>query len=68
MVFRTSVVGAPPSVGVAGTPYGSTAESILGMFDRIRNSTPEPDGYVSPPSDLARNVKHYLYGFPEDDN
>ena len=68
MVFGTSVVGAPPSVGVAAAPYRSTAESILGMFDRIRNSKPEPDGYVSPPSDLAKNLKHYLYGFPKEDN
>ena len=68
IVFRTSVVGAPPSVAVTATPYRSTADSILEMFDGIRKPTPEPDGYVSPPSDLAKNLKHYLYGFPKEDN
>ena len=66
MVFRTSVIGAPPSVGVTATPYRSTADSILEMFDDIRKSTPAPDGYAPPPSDLAKNLKHYLYGSPKE--
>ena len=65
IISRTPAVALPAFTD--GEPvYGSTAESILGMFDRIRNSTPEPDGYVPPPSDLAKNLKHYLYGFPKE--
>ncbi len=40
-------------------------ESLLEMFERLRNSTP-PDVWDDLPADLAANKKHYLYGSPKE--
>ena len=40
-------------------------ESILDMFERIRNSVP-PETWDGLPTDLAKNKKHYLYGHPKE--
>lgn len=44
---------------------GNSPESMLDMFERLRMSVP-PDTWDNLPADLARNKKHYLYGFPKD--
>ena len=50
-----------------GALYPSTARSLSEMFERIRKDNPEPEGYVPPPPDAAKNYKHYLYGFPKEE-
>ena len=40
------------------------SESILEMFERLRNSVP-PGAWDNLPTDLAKNYKHYLYGHPK---
>ena len=40
-------------------------ESILQLFERLRNSVP-PDAWADLPTDLAKNKKHYLYGHPKE--
>ena len=44
---------------------GKHRESILQMFERLRNSVP-PDTWNDLPADLTTNKKHYLYGFPKE--
>lgn len=56
------------STGDIPSSSGNAGASILEMFDRIRRDHPEPDGYVPPPSDLAKNYKHYFYGFPKEED
>ncbi len=53
-----SVEDAPPQV--------NGKESILEMFDRLRESVP-PDTWDNLPTDLAKNKKHYLYGHPKEE-
>ena len=45
--------------------YDST--SVLRIFDEIHKSTPE-SAWVNMPTDGARNYKHYLYGFPKEED
>lgn len=40
--------------------------SILRIFDEIHKSTPE-SAWENLPTDGARNYKHYLYGFPKEE-
>ena len=40
--------------------------SVLRIFDRIHKSTPE-SAWADMPTDGARNYKHYLYGFPKEE-
>ena len=47
----------------SGTSLGG--ESILAMVERIRRSAPT-DIWTNLPTDGARNVDHYLYGWPKD--
>ena len=44
---------------------GNNPESMLDMFERLRKSVPH-DAWDNLPSDLAKNKKHYLYGFPKE--
>ena len=46
------------------TPPAKGKESILEMFERLRNSVP-PDSWDNMPTDGAKNYKHYLYGHPK---
>lgn len=46
------------------TPPAEPKESILEMFERLRNSVP-PDSWDNMPTDGAKNYKHYLYGHPK---
>lgn len=46
-------------------PSGNGPESILQLFERLRNSVP-PDAWDDVPTDLAKNKKHYLYGHPKE--
>ncbi len=43
------------------------AESILEMFERLRKSIPL-EAWDVPPTDGAKNYKHYLYGHPKVDD
>ena len=53
-------------VSVEEASYEAKAsETILEMFERLRNSVP-PDTWDVLPSDLVRNKKHYLYGHPKE--
>ena len=46
-------------------PQANGKESILEMFERLRNSVP-PDTWDNLPTDLVKNKKHYLYGHPKE--
>ena len=48
----------------AATPQANGTESVLEMFERLRNSVP-PDIWDNMPTDGAKNYKHYLYGHPK---
>ena len=48
-------------------PQAKGGETILEMFERLRNSVP-PDTWDDLPTDLAKNKKHYLYGHPKEDD
>ncbi len=45
-------------------PQANGKESILEMFERLRNSVPS-DTWDNMPADGAKNYKHYLYGHPK---
>ena len=47
-------------------PFDETAQSILELFDEIHRSMPE-NAFDDFPTDGARNYKHYLYGWPKED-
>lgn len=49
------------------TSSGNTGQALLEMFDRISKAHPEPEEYIPPPADGAKNYKHYLYGFPKEE-
>ena len=46
-------------------PRANGKESILEMFERLRESVP-PDTWDDLPTDLVKNKKHYLYGHPKE--
>ena len=46
-------------------PQNNGKESILEMFERLRNSVPS-DTWDDLPTDLVKNKKHYLYGHPKE--
>ena len=48
------------------TPQAKGKESILEMFERLRESVPA-DTWDNLPTDLVKNKKHYLYGHPKED-
>ena len=53
-------------VSIEDTPQPSlNGESILDLFERLRNSVP-PDTWDELPADLVKNKKHYLYGHPKE--
>ena len=45
-------------------PSGNNPESMLDMFERLRFMP--RDAWDDLPSDLAKNKKHHLYGFPKE--
>ena len=47
--------------------FSNAGDSLLKLFEKIRKEHPEPEGYEPPPSDFAKNHKHYLYGFPKEE-
>ena len=51
----------PPATGTEG------GESILEMFQRLRESVP-PDAWDNMPTDFSKNKKHYLYGHPKEED
>ena len=57
--------GEEVTVSIEGAqPPGGAHESLVEMFDRLRNSVP-PEAWDEMPTDGARNYKHYLYGHPK---
>ena len=48
-------------------PDNSAGSSILRMVERLHKMYPDVVGDDSTPTDLAKNFKHYLYGFPKED-
>ena len=56
-----------PSPEAHEAPAVDVGQSILDMFDELHRSAPEGalDGL---PADGARNYKHYLYGFPKEED
>lgn len=56
---RLSIEGSQPS--------SAPRESLVEMFDRLRESVP-PDAWDDMPADLVRNKKHYLYGHPREED
>ena len=48
------------------TSQNRRSESVLDMLERLRKSAPREtwDGF---PTDGAKNLKHYLYGHPKED-
>ena len=46
-------------------PQANGKESILEMFERLRESVP-PDTWDNLPTELVKNKKHYLYGHPRE--
>ncbi|MDE2785886.1 MAG: antitoxin family protein [Chloroflexota bacterium] len=59
----TEPVEPPP---VEPTP-GNAGQSILDMFDEIHRSIPE-GAFDDLPTDLSVNLKHYLYGWPKEED
>ena len=47
-------------------PQANGKETILEMFERLRNSVP-PDAWDNLPTDFVKNKKHYLYGHPKEE-
>ena len=47
-------------------PQANGKESVLEMFERLRNSVP-PDTWDGLPTDGAKNIDHYLYGAPKEE-
>ncbi len=64
-----SVEDAPVEVAEAEPAAKGTegGESILEMFERLRNSVP-PGAWDNMPRDGAKNYKHYLYGHPKEED
>ena len=46
---------------------GNAGQSILEMFDEIHRSMPE-GAFDELPTDLSANLKHYLYGWPKEED
>ena len=46
-------------------PLAKKSESVLEMFQRLRESVP-PDTWDDLPTDLVKNKKYYLYGHPKE--
>ena len=58
--------GEEVTLSIDGATAGEQHESLLEMFDRLRDSVP-PDTWDKLPADGAKNYKHYLYGHPKED-
>ena len=46
---------------------GNAGQSVLEMFDEIHRSMPE-GALDALPTDLSANLKHYLYGWPKEED
>ena len=47
--------------------FSNAGASIVKMVEELRKAHPEPEGYEPPPPDFAKNLDHYLYGFPKEE-
>ena len=47
--------------------FSNAGASLLKLFDKIHKAHPEATDDDTVPSDLAKNYKHYLYGFPKEE-
>ena len=48
--------------------FSNAGASILEMVDRLHRKYPEAAKYDTAPVDFAKNRKHYMYGFPKEDD
>ena len=48
--------------------FSNAGASILEMVDRLHKKYPEAAKYDTAPVDFVKNRKHYVYGFPKEDN
>ena len=53
-------------IQAGSAPYDPDAPSISELFKQIRESVPE-SAWSDLPTDGAKNYKHYLYGWPKED-
>ena len=56
----------PPSPDKGYTP-GSETHPLIALIDRLREEAPESERQDDMPTDGAKNYKHYLYGWPKED-
>jgi predicted DNA-binding antitoxin AbrB/MazE fold protein len=49
-----------------GAGLGPAEDSVLEMFERLHQSAP-PETWDSLPADGAKNIDHYLYGAPKEE-
>ncbi len=47
--------------------FSNAGASLLKLFEKIHKAHPEATNDDTVPSDLAKNYKHYLYGFPKEE-
>ena len=47
--------------------FSNAGASLLKLFDKIHKAHPQATDDDTVPSDLAKNYKHYLYGFPKEE-
>ena len=55
-----------PNGNEAAPQPAEKQETLLEMFERLRNSVP-PETWDNFPTDGAKNKKHYLYGHPKEE-
>ena len=48
--------------------FSNGGASILEMVDRLHKKYPEASMYDTAPVDFVKNRKHYVYGFPKEDD
>ena len=47
--------------------FSNAGASLVKMFERLHKAHPEAANDDTVPTDLAKNYKHYLYGFPKEE-
>ena len=58
---------ASESESAVAAPNVDVGQSILDMFDELHRSAPE-GAFDELPTDGSRNFKHYLYGWPKEED
>jgi len=63
VLLETEVASGDDQADVADSQH-SSAQSFLGMIDEIRAQVPAEE-WKKLPTDLSKNIDHYLYGSPK---